>query len=635
MNEKERHDLGAHYTSEANILKVIGGLFLEDLKDELGSAKTNKEKLNVLWDKIAKVTLLDPACGCGNFLVIAYRELRLIENVIIERLYKHGTSKVDAGHMVLPMEVNIKKLSKLTVENMYGIELDPFPAEVAKLSLWLMDHLMNAELGRLFGKVYKKLPLTEAPHIVQGNALRIDWEMVVPKEKLTHILGNPPYLGYKQQQPDQKTDMEMACGDVEGTGVLDYVGGWFLKAAKLIQGTQIAVAFVSTNSITQGEQVAALWKPMTERFGVKISFAHQTFKWTNEATGKAAVYCVIIGFSLHSPAKSTLHSYVKVQGQPQEMKVSHINPYLVDAPTVFLEKRLIPISSEAPQMVYGNEPREGGMLLLDSVERERVISEYPQLGQWIRKFVSADDFINNTTRYCYWLIGAVPEILRLPPLRERLAAVRVFRETSKQKAAHDAKDTPALFVSIRQADSSYLLIPIVSSENRKYVPFGYMDGSVITSNANFMLPNASLWHFGILESKMHMVWMGAVCGRLESRYRYSNTIVYNNFPWPENPTETHKKLVEGSAQAVLDVRANHPNSTLADLYNPDTMPIDLLKAHQALDRAVDVCYGARVFKTESERLEFLFEQYSSLVSKEHAKLKSKARKAKKSRFEKL
>jgi len=614
MNEKERHDLGAHYTSETNILKVINGLFLEELKAELKAA-TSQEKLNALWDKLAAITLLDPACGCGNFLVVAYRELRSIELEIIKRVYKHGTAKVDAGHTVLPMTTDVSKISRLSIERMYGIEIEAFPAEIARLSLWLVDHIKNVELGTYFGRPFKKIPITEQPHIVEGNALRLDWESVVPKEKLTHILGNPPYLGYKQQQAEQKIDMEMACADVEGAGVLDYVAAWYIKAAKLIQGTQIRVAFVSTNSITQGEQVAALWKPMMEQFGIRIMFAHRTFKWTNEATGKAAVYCVIIGFGLDETHKPTLYEYDDITGEPREILATQVNPYLVDAPTVFLEKRMRPISEAAPQMIYGNEPREGGMLLLNEQERAKVISEYPQLDKWVRKFVSADDFLNDSVRYCYWLVGAEPEVLKLPPVRERLIAVRVFREMSKQKAAHDAADTPALFVSIRQDDSPYLLIPIVSSENRNYIPLGYMESSTITSNANFMLPNATLWHFGVLESDMHMSWVRAVCGRLESRYRYSNTIVYNNFPWPEKPTDAQKKSVEEAAQTVLDARAAHEGQTLAALYDPLSMPPNLLKAHKALDKAVDACYGKKNFKSEPERLEFLFELYKGISSK--------------------
>src|SRR3989344_5232125 len=423
LNEKERHDLGAHYTSEQNILKVINGLFLDELKKELEAAKTNHEKLGALWEKIAAITLLDPACGCGNFLVIAYRELRRVELEIIKKLYKDSVKKVDEGHITLPMEVDIKKLSKLSVERMYGIEIEAFPAEIAKLSLWLMDHIMNVELGTYFGKPFRKLPLTEQPHIAQGNALRMDWEAVVPKDKLTHILGNPPFLGYKQQNEEQKLDMEAVCGDIAGTGVLDYVAGWYFKAAKLIQGTSITIAFVSTNSITQGEQVAALWRPMMEIFGIKIFFAHRTFKWTNEATGKAAVYCVIVGFGLNQADVARLYYYDDIRGEPREIEAKQINPYLVDGPTVFLEKRRRPISSEETEMVYGNEPREGGMLLLDETERSKVLSEYPQLEKWIRKFVSADDFLNDGVRYCYWLVDAEPEILKLPPVREGLAAV--------------------------------------------------------------------------------------------------------------------------------------------------------------------------------------------------------------------
>lgn len=614
MNEKERHDLGAHYTSENNIMKVINGLFLEELKEELESAKTSKEKLNTLWDKIAKITLLDPACGCGNFLVIAYRELRLIENEIIARLYKQGTAKVDAGHMLLPMEVDIKKLSKLTVENMYGIEIDPFPAEVAKLSLWLMDHLMNVELGRLFGEVYKKLPLTEAPHIVQGNALRVEWETVVPKEKLTYILGNPPFLGSRVMDDNQKKEMHDVFGDLREVGFLDYVAAWYLKAAKLIQGTQIQCAFVSTNSISQGEQPGILWEAL-KPYDIKIHFAHRTFKWSNEATGKAAVFCVIEGFAAFPPKQAHLYDYEDIRGDSHEVLVKEINPYLVAASAdVIIRNRQNPICN-VPGISFGNMPRDGGSFILTEDERNQLLIAEPSAEKYIRLFLGAQEFLHNEKRYCLWLVGIKPEELRaMPQVMRRVEAVKIFRSMSVAASTRKMAETSYLFAQRTQTKESYVIVPKVSSERRVYIPMGFMPPEVIASDLCFMIPGANVYHFGVLESEMHMAWTRAVCGRLKSDYRYSKDIVYNNFPWPENPTDVQKKSVEDAAQGVLDARAKYPNATLADLYDPNTMPADLLKAHHVLDRAVDACYGKHSFKSEPERLEFLFEMYKKLTN---------------------
>ena len=372
LNEKERHDLGAHYTSEENILKVINGLFLDEIKDELEAAKTNHEKLNALWEKIAAITILDPACGCGNFLVIAYRELRRIELEIIKKLYKDSVKKVDEGHITLPMEVDIQKLSKLSVERMYGIEIEAFPAEIAKLSLWLMDHIMNVELGTYFGKPFRKLPLTEQPHIAQGNALSMDWEAVVPKQNLTHILGNPPFLGSRVMGKEQKEEMKGVFGNIREVGFLDYVTAWYMKAARLMQGTDIRCAFVSTNSISQGEQVGTLWEQLY-KLGMHIHFAHRTFKWSNEAPGKAAVYCVIVGFAVVSPEQARLYGYEDIKGEPKELFVKEINPYLVAAPAdVIIRNRQKPLC-DVPEMSFGNMPRDGGMLLMNEEARNDLL----------------------------------------------------------------------------------------------------------------------------------------------------------------------------------------------------------------------------------------------------------------------
>ena len=614
LNEKERHDLGAHYTSEQNILKVINGLFLEDLKAELEAAKTNHEKLNALWEKIATITLLDPACGCGNFLVIAYRELRRIELEIIKRLYKHS-AKVDAGHMTLPMEINIKKLSKLSVERMYGIEIEAFPAEIAKLSLWLMDHMMNIELGTYFGKPFRKLPLTEQPHIAQGNALRMDWESVVPKNKLTYILGNPPFLGSRVMDTEQKADLEQVFGKMKKLGELDYVTGWYIKAADYIQGTHLTVAFVSTNSITQGEQVSILWPRLFDE-GIKIHFAHRTFKWSNEAPGKAAVYCVIVGFGLDKPLHLPLFIYDDIKGEGKEVEAENINPYLVDAPNVVVESRRKPICN-VPPASFGSMPNDGNALLFDDVEdKDAFLMREPKADKFIRPLLSAREYLQGGQRYCLWLNDASPEEIRsMPEVLRRVEAVRTHREISTRAVTRELAKTPYLWAEDRQPTSNYVLIPRVSSENRRYVPLSFFSPINIAGDTCITVPQANLYVFGILQSEMHMSWMRVVAGRLKSDYRYSNELVYNNFPWPENPSEEKKREVEEAAQGVLDARAAHPGATLADLYDPNTMPSNLLKAHHALDKAVDACYGKKVFKSEQERLEFLFKRYKRISAK--------------------
>ena len=612
MDEKERHDLGAHYTSETNILKVINGLFLEDLKEELESAKTSKEKLLALQDKVSSITLLDPACGCGNFLVVAYRELRSIENEIIARLYKTGAAKIEAGHMVLPLDVDIKKLSKMSVERMYGIEIDSFPAEVAKLSLWLMDHKMNVELGKLFGKPFKKLPLTEAPHIVQGNALQIYWETVVPKERLTYILGNPPFLGSKVMSDEQRAEIAAIFGDTKGSGVLDFVTGWYLLAARYIQGTNISCAFVSTNSITQGEQVGVLWKSLMEKYGIKIHFAHRTFKWSNEATGKAAVFCVIVGFGLRKSRHPRLYEYPDISAEPIEVLAKNINPYLVDAPDVVVESRSKPLC-DVPEIGIGNKPIDGGMYLLTTQERDEFLKREPSAEKLFRRWIGSDEFINGWERWCLWLGEADPNELRaMPEVMRRIDAVKQYRLLSTSAPTRKLSEKPTRFHVENIPKKNYLVVPKVSSERRSYIPIGFESPATLASDLLFVVQDATPYHFGILESEMHMAWMRAVAGRLKSDYRYSKDIVYNNFPWPEKPTDEQKKAVEDAAQAVLDARLKYPNATLADLYDPNTMPADLLKAHKVLDRTVDACYGKRIFKDEPERLEFLFEEYQRL-----------------------
>lgn len=609
-----RHDFGAHYTSEKNILKVIDGLFMDNLRAELATAGKNPAKLNALWEKIAHITLLDPACGCGNFLVVAYRELRRMELEILKRLHPHDAAQIEGGGQTALL-IDTRHLSKLSVERMYGIELLHFPAEIAKLSLWLTDHLANKELGDYFGVPFVKLPLTESPHIKEGNALTLEWEDIVPKSQLSYILGNPPFISKQDRDANQKGDMELVFGKLKGAGELDYVTAWYEKAAKYMRDTSIKTAFVSTNSIAQGEQTGILWPELFQQ-GVKIFFAHRTFKWSNEAPGKAAVFCVVIGFALHEPERRHLFDYEDPSGEPHLIEAKNINPYLVDAPDIVVVARRTPIS-DVPPAVFGSMPNDTGQFLFeDAVEKDAFIAQEPGAAKFIRPLLSAKEYLQGGLRYCLWLKDASPEELRaLPLVMRRVETVRMNREASARAATRALAETPYLFGEDRQPDTNYILIPRVSSERRRYVPMGFFSPENIAGDTCIVVPSATLYHLGVLQSEMHMTWMRSVAGRLKSDYRYSNELVYNNFPWPENVGEDKKKAIEDAAQAVLDARAAHPGATLADLYDPLAMPKDLLDAHHALDRAVDRAYGiTKPFHSESARLEFLFSLYQLLTS---------------------
>ncbi|MDO8571657.1 MAG: class I SAM-dependent DNA methyltransferase, partial [bacterium] len=565
MNGKARHDLGAHYTSEKNILKVISGLFLDELQLELKAAGKNEAKLEALWGKIEKITLLDPACGCGNFLVVAYRELRQLELEIIKRRHGRSTHEIEGGQSVLSMGFDVTKLSRLSVERMFGIEIESFPMEIARLSLWLVDHMANIELGDYFGAPFMKLPLSSQPHIVQGNALRLDWESVVPKSKLSYILGNPPFVSKQDRDDEQKKDMANTFGDLKGAGELDYVAAWYLKATDYIQNTNISVALVSTNSLTQGEQVGILWPELLKR-GVKIIFAHRTFRWSNEASGKAAVHCIIIGFSLVEPAEKQLFDYEDPAGEPHVIVTKNINPYLIDSADVFITSRRKPIGN-VPEAVFGSMPNDGGQFLFDDEkEKDDFLAKEPGAQKFIKPLISAKEYLQGGLRYCLWLKHASPaELQALPEVMRRVANVRQHRELSSRGATKALAATPYLFGEDRQPDAEYILIPRVSSESRHYVPFGFFSPDNIAGDTCIVIPGATRYHFGIIQSLMHMAWMRVVCGRLESRYRYSNELVYNNYPWPESAADEQKREVEAAAQAVLDARTKFPTATLADL----------------------------------------------------------------------
>ena len=597
MNEKQRRELGAHYTSELNIMKVIQPLFLDELYIEFDAVKYDTKKLAAFHEKLANLTFLDPACGCGNFLVASYRELRKLELQVLMKLRK--TPK-----MVL---FGVEDISKINVNQFYGIEIEEFPALVARTAMYLVDHQMNMELSQEFGQTYARIPLREPATIVNEDALEIEWETVIPKGTLSYILGNPPFLGHHLQSEKQKEQLNTVFKDIDASGVLDFVTAWYGKATDYIKNTKIKVAFVSTNSIVQGEQVGILWKYLVEEKDLIIHFAHQTFKWNNDAPGVAAVYCVIVGFATFDIPKKYLFEYETIKSEPKEKEVQNINSYLVGAENIFIENRNKPICN-VPKMMYGSKPTDGGHFLFTTEEKEHFLKQEPNAEKFIKPFISAKEFLHNQERWVLWLVEADPsEIRQLPKVLERIEMVKNFRLASKAKSTRDYL-YPTLFRQITQPETDYILVPRTTSENRNYIPMAFLSKDNIVSDTCQSIPDATLYHFGILESLMHMTWVSYTCGRLKSDYRYSKDIVYNNFPWPEQVTDEQKGRIEECAQKVLDVRLQFPHSSLADLYDPNTMPPELVKAHDELDRVVDACYG-RKFTNKEERIEFLFEQY--------------------------
>ncbi len=597
MDPEERRNLGAHYTSEKNILKLIKPLFLDELREEFEKVKGNSKKLKEFHKKLAGLTFLDPACGCGNFLVITYRELRLLELEVLKALYKNQ------------QVTGIEAIVNVDVDQFYGIEYDEWPARIAEVALWLMDHQMNLAVSEAFGLYYARLPLRKSATIVHGNALRTDWEEIISKDNLDYILGNPPFYGKQYQTKEQKRDMELIFDNVNGSGVLDYVTAWYIKAAAYIQGTKINVAFVSTNSIAQGEQVGVLWNELFKSYKLKIHFAHRTFEWTNEARGRAAVHVVIIGFANFDVSDKKIFDYENIRGEPDEIKAKNINPYLVQGDDVVILRRTKPIC-EVPEISFGNQPNDGGGLIIEMDVIEGFLEEAPEAKKYIRRFVGSREFIQGRDRWCLWLKGANPrELKSIQMVMERIEQVKEHRLNSKRKETNELAKTPTLFGYISHKDTPYVIIPSVSSKRRVYVPIGFMDAETIASNLCLTVNNATIYHFGCLTSEMHMAWLKYVGGRLKSDFRYSNSIVYNNFPWPKEPSTKNKNLVEKRAQQVLDIRAEFTDSSLADLYDPLTMPPKLVKAHQKLDKAVDLCYRPQPFTTETNRIEFLFELY--------------------------
>ena len=602
MNPKERRNLGAHYTSEKNIQKVIKPLFLDDLHREFEKIKGNRNKLLEFHKKIANLYFLDPACGCGNFLIITYRELRDLEILVLQELDKTGQLVTD-----------ISTIIQVDVNQFAGIEYDEFAVRVAEVAMWLIDHQMNIKVSNTFGQYFVRLPLKKSAKIVNGNALRIDWEEVISKEKLNFILGNPPFVGHHYQNFAQKEDLKLVLDKIIGSGVMDYVSAWFYKSAQFIQSTKIKVGLVATNSISQGEQSSILWNVLINEFNISIHFAHRTFKWSNEAKGNAAVHCVIIGFASFEANEKYLFDYQTITSEPLLIKAQNINPYLINANNILVFNRKYPLCN-VPNMMYGNKPTDGGNFILSEEEKNTLVLKNPLVIKFIKPFISAREFLNGGKKWCLWLLDIKPDELKnIPEILERVEAVKQFR--SKSIAASTRNYSyHCLFRQITQPKSDYILVPRTTSENRKYIPIGFFTADNIVSDTCQSIPNGDLYLFGILTSEMHMAWVKYVCGRLKSDYRYSKDIVYNNYPFPENITDKQKQTVETCAQAVLDTRSKYPDSSLADLYDPLTMPPDLLKAHQKLDKAVDLCYRPQPFTSELNRIEYLFELYEKLTA---------------------
>ena len=601
LNPDTRRSGGMHYTSIENIHKVIDPLFLDDLKAELEEILTSgtrtRSRLLAFQEKLASLKFFDPACGSGNFLTETYLCLRRLENQVISELYK---GQGFLGGMVNPIRVNLNQF--------YGIEINDFAVTVASTALWIAEAQMMIETEGIVQNDLDFLPLKSYSHIVEGNALRLNWEEIVPKDELNYIMGNPPFVGHQMTTDSQKSDILDIFGkDWKNVGRLDYVCCWYKKCVDLIKDTKIKCALVSTNSITQGEQVSALWKPLFNQYGIRINFAYRTFRWDSEAALKAHVHCVIISFSNYdiTPKKIFLES-------GNITFANNISPYLIDSPTIFIESRNKPICPVS-EIRKGNQPTDGGNLIIEEKDYNDFVKNEPGAKQFIKNLLGAEEYINNKKRYCLWLVGVSPsELRRMPLVMDRIRKVREMRLASTDAQTRKKADTPHLFREQFNPET-YIIVPSVSSERRRYVPMGFLTSDTIPTNLVLIIPNSTLYHFGILESNVHMAWMRAVCGRLKSDYRYSKDVVYNNFPWPTS-TKGQKAKIEQTAQAILDARALYPDSSLADLYDEVTMPIELRRAHQENDRAVMEAYGFDVkTTTESSCVARLFELYQSLA----------------------
>ncbi|HFP9391306.1 TPA: class I SAM-dependent DNA methyltransferase [Raoultella planticola] len=598
IDVEQRSRLGQHYTSYSNIMKVIQPLFLEPLRNELEKQRTNTNGLKRLLVRLGEIKVFDPACGSGNFLIVAYKELRLLEMDVIRALLQRDPQSF--------------LMSRIHLDQFYGIEIDDFACEIARLSLWLAEHQLNKQWEEHIGSAPPALPLRSSGKIWSGNSLQTDWHTICPKstDDEVYVIGNPPFLGTSRRSDGQRDDMQAVFSGFKSLGSLDFVACWFWKGAKYIQNSSAEIALVATNSLCQGEQVATLWPSIFE-LGLSIHIAYPTFTWENNARDKAAVHVVIIGLSGQSKIRQL---YQQIEGRWHSKLVSNISPYLVEGNNIAVVPRSKPIIKNVPPLLFGNKPTEGGNLMMNRVERDALLSKEPQAAPWIKRVLGADELLNGLERWCLWLVDITDtELQSMPYVYERVQKVAEMRRKSTKLSTQKKSNTPHLFDENRQPISGdYILIPHVSSERRTYIPIGLVDASIISTDGNFILPNGTLYEFSILTSLMHNDWMRLVAGRLESRYRYSTKVVYNTFPWPD-VTDVQRKTLIALAKTVLLMRENYPENTLADLYDPLKMPIDLLEAHQALDKAVDRLYRDKPFKDSSERLSCLLERYEALT----------------------
>ena len=608
LNPETRRSGGMHYTSIENIHKVIDPLFLNDLRAELDTilaiSQENRrnQALSDYQKRLASLRFLDPACGSGNFLTETFLSLRRLENECLKALLNDQSALDFFDDRIF---VNIHQF--------YGIEINDFAATVAKTALWIAESQMVNETAKILARDIDFLPLKSYSNIIEGNALTLDWNTVCPASELNYIIGNPPFVGYSLQSKEQKEELLSVFVDEKGkpyktAGKIDYVAGWYYKAAQMMQGTTIQAALVSTNSITQGEQVASIWKPLKDLFNLQINFAYQTFRWDSEASLKAHVHCVIVGFSCYNTNKPKT---IYTSGE-QTIAAENINGYLVNADNIFVESRNKSLC-DIPQMIYGSKPVDGGFFLMKEEEKNEILAKEPNLAKYIRQIYGAEEYINNKKRYCLWLVGASPaDIKNSPTLFSRVQSVREYRLQSTKEATRLSADRATEFQEVRYSTTEYIIVPSVSSERRRYVPIGYVSPDIVVNNAVLFIPNATLYHFGILTSNVHMAWMRVVCGRLKSDYRYSKDIVYNNFPWPTITPEQEAEISR-TAQAILDARNLYPDCSLADLYDEVTMPVELRRAHQANDKAVMKAYGLPITTSESDTVAHLFKLYEELT----------------------
>lgn len=612
MDPVERRAAGAHYTTEKNILKVIEPLFMDDLRSDFEKLRSRRDNRRVselrrFHRKLADLRFFDPACGCGNFLIIAYRELRLLEMDVIREIRKATGA---SGQAMLDVEL----ISLVNVDQFHGIELAEFSARIAETALWMMDHIMNNRLSLEFGQTYTRIPLSTSPHIISGDALETDWAELLPPEACSFVFGNPPFVGAKFQTTEQREQVRRIALLGKSGGTLDYVTAWFIKAGEYVQTSKSRIGFVSTNSITQGELVAQLWPVLYERCKLEIAFAHRTFAWGSDVPGKANVHVIILGLDRREAARPNkqLYSYPDIKGDPEETRHAVLSPYLFGAeelanPHLTVREESRPINGMV-QLLTGSQPIDDGQYIFDAAERDEFMVTEPEATPYLRPYVGAREYLQGGKRWILTLHDAPPQVIaRMPHVRERVTAVRTYRQKSKRKSTLKLAETPTLWQVNVIPNSPFLVIPEVSSERRDYVPIGWLEPPVIPSNLVRVLVNATLSEFAILTSAMHMAWLRHVGGRLESRYRYSIGLVYNTFPMPVEGTDLQG--LNPLAQTVLDARAGHPDATLADLYDPDLMPPNLRRAHQALDRAVDRLYRPKRFASERERVEHLFVLY--------------------------